>query len=85
MFIQRSYFIVDINSLYKGITLVKSCFTFNLKYIISKNLITSACAYLREIAQFGRAPALEAGGRRFKSCFPDWISNTLLLIHISMF
>lgn len=23
------------------------------------------------IAQPGRAPALEAGGRRFKSCFPD--------------
>ena len=85
MFIRRSYVILDIDTLYKVITPIKSCFTFSPKYIISKNLITSACAYLREIAQFGRAPALGAGGRRFKSCFPDWISNTFLLIHISMF
>ncbi|MEY4542858.1 MAG: hypothetical protein RL411_935 [Bacteroidota bacterium] len=26
----------------------------------------------RGLAQFGRAPALGAGGRRFKSCFPDF-------------
>jgi hypothetical protein len=25
----------------------------------------------RDIAQFGSAPALGAGGRRFKSCYPD--------------
>ena len=25
----------------------------------------------RGVAQFGRAPALGAGGRRFKSCHPD--------------
>ena len=27
--------------------------------------------YDRGVAQFGRAPALGAGGRRFKSCHPD--------------
>ena len=27
--------------------------------------------YQPDIAQFGSAPALGAGGRRFKSCYPD--------------
>src|SRR5699024_6898793 len=27
--------------------------------------------YIRGVAQFGSAPALGAGGRRFKSCRPD--------------
>jgi hypothetical protein len=27
--------------------------------------------FIRDIAQFGRAPALGAGGRRFKSYYPD--------------
>jgi hypothetical protein len=27
--------------------------------------------YFRDIAQLGRAPALGAGGRRFKSYYPD--------------
>ncbi len=30
-----------------------------------------ACAPARGVAQLGRAPALGAGGRRFKSCRPD--------------
>ena len=31
----------------------------------------STCAPARGVAQLGRAPALGAGGRRFKSCRPD--------------
>jgi hypothetical protein len=27
--------------------------------------------FIRDIAQLGRAPALGAGGRRFKSYYPD--------------
>ena len=31
---------------------------------------------IRDIAQFGSAPALGAGCRRFKSYYPDYIQNS---------
>ena len=34
--------------------------------------------FLRGVAQFGRAPALGAGGRRFKSCHPDLLNMTTM-------
>lgn len=35
------------------------------------------CFFIRDIAQLGRAPALGAGGRRFKSYYPDLNFNTI--------
>ena len=31
----------------------------------------------REVAQFGRAPGLGPGGRRFESCLPDFLQRGL--------
>ena len=34
---------------------------------------------IRDIAQLGRAPALGAGGRRFKSYYPDYFCSDFAL------
>jgi hypothetical protein len=41
---------------------------FVLLYKVSNLELTSS---IRDIAQLGRAPALGAGGRRFKSYYPE--------------
>ena len=40
-------------------------------FIILYNNCKHSSSCLRDIAQFGSAPALGAGCRRFKSCYPD--------------
>ena len=61
-------------------------FYFNLKpCLIEENLVEYCLEkrfqkqriFLRDIAQLGRAPALGAGCRRFKSYYPDF-STTIL-------
>ena len=63
---------ININYLYKS-SLLKSC--LNLKNLVLSILFLSFYYRLnnliRDIAQLGRAPALGAGCRRFKSCYPD--------------
>ena len=34
----------------------------------------SCWMHYREVAQFGRAPGLGPGGRRFESCLPDFFN-----------
>ena len=39
--------------------------------LVGSGLAAIGTHHDRGVAQFGRAPALGAGGRRFKSCHPD--------------
>ena len=46
------------------------------KYLFYLNgIFLVAIISKREIAQFGRAPGLGPGGRRFESCHPDLFSK----------
>ena len=40
--------------------------------LVGSGLAAIGTHHDRGVAQFGRAPALGAGGRRFKSCHPDY-------------
>ena len=43
--------------------------------IFQKLFLEAFILKLRDIAQLGRAPALGAGGRRFKSYYPDFSTD----------
>ena len=46
---------------------------YNFLRFGTRKVYALAAQHLRDVAQFGSAPALGAGCRRFKSCRPDHI------------
>ena len=52
---------------------LKICYTK-----LETNFTTLSNCSIRDIAQLGRAPALGAGSRRFKSYYPEGISNNCI-------
>ena len=44
----------------------------------AKKISDTRCTKIRDVAQLGRVPALGADGRRFKSCYPDSFTTSLI-------
>ena len=61
----------DVRFRFYGMTRRCLCRTGPSARLLGADQHASACAPARGVAQLGRAPALGAGGRRFKSCRPD--------------